>query len=70
MVSGDIVGGIVVGIVEWLFGRSHRMAIYVPDGTRYEGEFINGRLHGQGVMTWADGTVIKGEWRHGKRVEN
>ena len=46
-----------------------------PNGNRYSGEFLKGKPHGQGVMTWtedtddaeagAGGNRYEGEWRHG-----
>ncbi len=29
-----------------------------PDGSRYEGEFVNGFKHGKGKYTWRNGEVI------------
>ncbi len=34
-------------------------------GDRYEGEHLNGKPHGKGVMRYADGSVYKGEFRDG-----
>lgn len=34
-----------VGVQEW------------PDGSRYEGEFVNGYKHGTGRYTWKNGEV-------------
>ena len=33
------------------------------DGTKYVGEYKNGKRHGQGTKTWPDGTVEKGTFR-------
>ena len=35
------------------------------DGTVYDGEWKDGKIHGQGKKTWADGTVYDGEWKDG-----
>ncbi len=35
-------------------------------GDKYVGEFTDGRKHGQGTYTWADGTVDEGIWEYGK----
>ncbi|MDD1633835.1 MAG: molecular chaperone Tir, partial [Methylococcaceae bacterium] len=32
-----------------------------PDGSRYEGEFYDGRLQGEGTFTWPDGSSYNGE---------
>ena len=40
-----------------------------PDGAKYVGEFKDGKPHGQGTMTYADGTVEKGIWKDGELVE-
>lgn len=39
-----------------------------PDGTRIEGEWRDGKLHGRGVATFADGNRYEGEWRDGEPV--
>ena len=37
------------------------------DGTRYEGEYRDGKRHGRGTYTWPDGDRYEGQWRDGKR---
>ena len=36
------------------------------DGAVYEGEWMEGKPHGEGKRTWSDGAVYEGEWRKGK----
>jgi hypothetical protein len=36
------------------------------DGERYEGEFRDGKKHGSGVYTFADGTSVEGTWVNGQ----
>lgn len=50
---------------EWRGGLPLLFDIEEPDGTRLEGEFHQGTLHGWGTMTKPDGTRLKGEFRHG-----
>ena len=33
-------------------------------GVEYVGEFKDGRMHGQGTLTWDNGTIQEGEWLH------
>ena len=33
----------------------------------YEGQYLNGKFHGQGTYTWADGNTYAGEWKNNKR---
>ena len=40
-----------------------------PDGATYEGGWKEGRKHGEGVLTEADGTVTEGEWVDGELKE-
>ncbi|XP_059197333.1 ankyrin repeat and MYND domain-containing protein 1 isoform X2 [Centropristis striata] len=46
-----------LGVQEW------------PDGSRYEGEFVNGFKHGKGKYTWINGEFYEGsfykDYRHG-----
>ncbi|KAG9348052.1 hypothetical protein JZ751_004072, partial [Albula glossodonta] len=46
-----------VGVQEW------------PDGSRYEGEFMNGLKQGEGMFTWGNGELYEGsffkDYRHG-----
>ena len=46
-----------------------RRAIVLPDGERYEGEWYEGKPHGQGVLTKPDGERYEGTFRAGKLVE-
>ena len=33
------------------------------NGDKYEGEFLSGKKHGDGVITYADGNIYIGQWR-------
>ena len=35
-------------------------------GSKYVGEFMNGKKNGQGTFTWADGAKYVGGWMDGK----
>ena len=35
----------------------------------YEGQFLNGKFHGQGMFKWKDGGAYVGQWRNGKMVD-
>jgi hypothetical protein len=37
------------------------------DGRVYEGDFLNGKMHGHGVYTWPDGNRYIGEYLKGKK---
>ena len=37
------------------------------DGSWYEGDFKNGKSHGQGYYSWPDGSWYKGEFKDGQR---
>jgi hypothetical protein len=40
-----------------------------PSGNWYEGEWMNGKRHGKGLMVWADrGEQYQGEWKVSKIV--
>ena len=43
--------------------------ITLPDGDKYVGEVKDGKWHGQGTYTRANGTVTKGTFRNGELVE-
>jgi hypothetical protein len=44
--------------------------IIKPNGEIFEGEFLEGKPHGEGKLTLCDGTVVKGTWNNGvKRYE-
>ena len=36
-----------------------------PSGNKYEGNFINDKFEGRGVLTFADGDKFEGEWKNG-----
>jgi hypothetical protein len=33
-----------------------------PDGAKYEGQYIDGKKHGRGRLTFADGSAYEGEF--------
>ena len=35
------------------------------NGTRYMGEWKDGKKHGQGTFTFPDGEIYEGEWKDG-----
>ena len=36
------------------------------DGAKYVGEWKDGKCHGQGTLTYTDGTIEEGLWKEGK----
>jgi hypothetical protein len=43
--------------------------VYIwANGERYEGEFLCGEVHGNGIYYSSDGTIHTGQWIHGKSV--
>ena len=38
------------------------------NGSSYTGAWKNGKMHGEGTFTKADGTKKNGRWENGKRV--
>jgi len=36
----------------------------MANGDRYEGEYDNGRIHGEGILTRQNGEKYIGEWRN------
>ena len=36
-----------------------------PGGDRYEGQFLNGKMHGDGVYHYADGFKYQGSFKDG-----
>ncbi|RKZ38800.1 MAG: hypothetical protein DRQ41_11505, partial [Gammaproteobacteria bacterium] len=37
-----------------------------PSGERYEGEFVDDKRNGQGIMTWPSGERYEGKWKNDK----
>ncbi len=37
----------------------------LSNGSKYKGDFLNGKFHGLGVLTTASGTTYKAEWKNG-----
>ena len=36
-----------------------------PDGSIYEGAYINDKREGKGVYIWSDGKKYEGQWKKG-----
>lgn len=47
--------------------EGHGVMVY-PDGSRYDGEFLIGKKHGQGTYTLKNGASSQGEWKYDKMV--
>jgi hypothetical protein len=43
---------------------------YFANGDRYDGEFVDDKRHGHGVLYNADGSHYEGEWSEGVEVKN
>ena len=52
---------------EKLDGKRHQGIMAYSDGAKYEGEWKDGKRHGQGTLTWSDGSSYVGEWNNGKK---
>jgi hypothetical protein len=46
--------------------RNQPREVYYTDGSRYSGDIINGKRHGQGVYIWPKGHKYMGEWKYNK----
>jgi hypothetical protein len=45
-------------------GKKHGKGVLrEPDGTTYEGDFVEDLRQGNGLMTWLDGMKFLGFWR-------
>ena len=42
---------------------------YEPTGDIYDGALVDGKREGQGVLTYATGEILKGQWRNGVLVD-
>jgi len=38
----------------------------LADGSIYEGEWLDCKRHGRGVLLWADGSIYEGNWEKGQ----
>jgi hypothetical protein len=47
-------------------GFTGRSTTNLPDGSRYEGDFVNRRLHGSGLLKFANGDVYQGTFENGE----
>ena len=61
--------GYVIGVFLTLFFQScnFQRTYTWPNGSKYVGELINGKPHGQGTQTIIDGAVYVGEFKNGLR---
>ncbi|MBR1765865.1 MAG: hypothetical protein IJ745_02345 [Bacteroidales bacterium] len=50
---------------DWTAMGTGTGSLIFPDGTRYDGPFVNGAPQGQGVKIWADGTRYEGSFVQG-----
>jgi len=50
-----------------LFGQETGVLYLWENGTKYMGEWKDGKRHGQGNMTYHDGSKFVGKWKDGKK---
>ena len=43
-----------------------KKTLNLPDGSKFVGEYKDGKFHGQGTYTRVDGVKFVGEWIDGK----
>ncbi len=51
---------LILGGCAYLWGR--------PDGRKYDGQWLNGKQHGEGVYTTSNNKTKRGQWVDGKRT--
>lgn len=50
-------------LIKWTQPDYQGKGTYIwPNGSRYQGEFSNGRIEGTGAFYWPDGSSFRGEW--------
>ena len=65
-VVGDVPSVPVEGWVGDYRGEGAGEGTYIePNGSVYEGQFLDGRRHLRGTMRYSNGYVYVGEWKHG-----
>lgn len=52
----------------WEDGKLKSGKCLYPDGKIYEGEWLDGKPHGQGIKAWPDGRKYDGLWSLGKPI--
>lgn len=54
---------------EWRLGREHGRGVLLSRDRRvvFDGDFVDGKLHGKGVCVFANGDVYRGDWRENAR---
>ena len=53
--------------IQVALAQTERRTVTYTDGSRYEGEILNGKRHGRGIYVWSDGTRYTGDWRDGRK---
>ena len=54
---------LVLPLDDVMASMSRRLVL--PDGTVYEGELVDGEMHGHGVLRMKDSGEYTGQWKHG-----
>jgi hypothetical protein len=55
-------------VLRTVYFKSLFIFMFIIDGTEFEGEFLNGKKHGAGVIRLPNGDRSEGNWSNGKEV--
>lgn len=47
--------------------QGRKCTLVLADGSEYVGDFWKNKMHGHGVMRYADGSIYQGQWESGVR---
>ena len=48
--------------------NSHLGCAHTDNGCKYEGDFVNGLMHGVGNFLWSDGVEYEGDFKSGEVI--
>jgi len=58
--------GVFKCVLEYCDDPKHKLTKHYANGVRYEGQFVDGKRTGSGVVHWANGDRYEGQFVDGK----